>query len=529
MRFQPNTVLAFAALVTTLCRTTCLAQSDQLDPSFSGNGTFTTTLPPGNASAQAILIDPNGKILVGGYAGSNNQLDFGLIRLNPDGTLDPTFSGDGRVRTGFYPGDERSIVASVLSTDSSGYLAIGTGEEYQQNGELAIARYDNTGALASWWGTGGKVTFGYVGDTSIWMEGNAVMQPDGKILMNARMDKWTGNRTILIRMNDDGSLDTTFGVGGIAISTKGIRSYAGSVALQPDGRIVVASSVLHAVDTITLDMLVERYLEDGTLDTTFADSGSFKMQFSPGGDDPRCVRVLSDGRIVVAGLSRFWSYDSQLVIFRLTSDGTLDSTFATDGSYLLDLGLNLDALTDLVVDDLGRLVASGTNEMVGYNNATLLLRLDPDGHPDPTFGTNGLLVHDHGATDDSFKCLALQPDGKIVAAGYSDSNLLVDRFLPNSTVGVAELHPRADALLVYPDPATDHVMVANAGAVGALQRVLLMDTHGIVVQQFAPSDLHFVANGFVLDLPRSLAAGPYIVAVRSTRGVQHATLIKLAD
>lgn len=218
-----------------------------------------------------------------------------------------------------------------------------------------------------------------------------------------------------------GDLDPTFGIGG-KVTTEIPNFYIGgahhfnAMALQADGKIVVAGF------TTGFDFVVARYNSNGSLDTGFGGSGVVVTDVG-GLDVPVTVAARSDGRIVVAGYSYTSTYDSAFALVRYNADGSLDTTFGGDGKVTTDFGPLTDVANGVAFQPDGKLVAAGyaTRDDVSDLDS-VLARYNDDGSLDMSFGGGGAVTTDDVSRTQKIDAIALQSDGRIVAAGFSTSN-----------------------------------------------------------------------------------------------------------
>jgi uncharacterized delta-60 repeat protein len=260
---------------------------------------------------------------------------------------------------------------------------------------------------------------------------------DGKILAagySLNKSTYDEGDLILARYTSDGSLDTTFGVNGLATASFGDGwSDLTDMAVLSDGRIVVVG-MFHTTGGASRQFAVARFCPDGKLDTgancsdltpKFSDDGMVLTQVDAVSNQSyaNAVAIQSDGKIVAGGVSRGSGGNMVLALVRYLDDGSLDSGFGTNGFVTTDVGGFQDELADLAIDDSGRIVAGGfTNDTALGTTKFVLARYDPDGSLDTTFNESGIvttLVGEYSAG----KAVAIQPgDGKIILAGdaYSD-------------------------------------------------------------------------------------------------------------
>ena len=238
----------------------------------------------------------------------------------------------------------------------------------------------------------------------------------------------------VVRYNTDGSLDTSFNGTGKVITSVGSSGSADSVAIQSDGKIVVAGS---SVDGSTSGFALVRYNADGSLDTTFNGTGKV---ITPGGG-ANSVTIQSDGRIIAAGSSGNNS-SAAFTLVRYNADGTVDTSFNGTGKVITSVGNSRSGASDLAIQTDGKIVAAGYSLAESDNWTTTdfaLVRYNPDGSLDTSFGGTGKILIPDSDSSDYANSLAIQPNGKIVVAGHRfiiniSSDFVVVRLNPNGSL-----------------------------------------------------------------------------------------------
>lgn len=270
-----------------------------LDSTFGSGGKVTG----GGTEAESVVIQLDNKILVGGYtigSGLPNNLDFDLVRLNPDGTLDDSFGSGGKVTTDFFGRGDR-IFALALQPDGQ-IVAAGAADRFALTADFALARYKPNGKLDKSFGTGGKLTTNFNLDNE---EALAVaLQPDGKIIAAGRTQATNASFDFAIaRYNSDGTLDSTFGSGGkVTTDFSGGFDIADGAAVQPNGKIIV-SGWSQTGTTGKFDFGLARYKPTGSLDSSFGSGGRVTTDFFGEDDTPFAMTLQFGGKILVAGLA----------------------------------------------------------------------------------------------------------------------------------------------------------------------------------------------------------------------------------
>jgi uncharacterized delta-60 repeat protein len=390
--------------------------SGALDTSFGGDGAVALRagvgLSTGNAHALQVLAD--GRIVVGGTANRVDS-DFVALRYGPGGTLDASFGAGGVAFADFAM--MYDVGEAVAVQPDSKVLMAGFAETPGAY-DFALARFNADGTPDASFGGDGLVTTDFAGGTD-WAYA-LLLLPGGKFLVAGSAERETSAGFdvdfALARYNPDGSLDTSFGSGGkVMTDFAGQADQAMSLALQPDGKIVLAGSAGTGQTPEgypSLDFALARYKPDGTLDRRFDGDGKLTTDFGSGDDVAYDVVALPDGAIVAAGKG---GAPSAFALARYKPNGALDRHFDGDGMVTTSLGGQSDEARALVALPGGGLIAGGST-YDGVGSAFALARYAPNGALDPAFGSGGKVVTelgDYGTIED----LALQPDGKLLAAG----------------------------------------------------------------------------------------------------------------
>ncbi len=394
-----------AATAAALAAGIALGAPADLDRGFGRDGRATIGSGAGGDTAHGIAIQPDGGIVLAGQAGS----DPAAFRLNPDGSPDRGFDGDGSrvvdLGTGYggahgvaVQPDGRIVLAGYVSTGLDG----------------AVLRLNRDGSTDPAFDGDGLATIDSGGAERL--HGVAV-QPDGGIVVTGFTT--VGRDAAVYRLTPAGRLDAGFDGDGARGLDLGDSAIAQGVAVQPDGRIVIAGWTTTGDDT---DAFVARFTGTGLPDPAFG-GGDGVTQIETGADDDvNAVAVQPDGRIVVAGGT---SLNDDATVFRLTAGGALDQTFGVGGIARLAGPGNEHAFA-LALDGDGRILVGGTTE-AGYD--AVVHRLRPDGSRDPSFGNGGTLVYGGGGLE-AAAAVAVQPDGGILLGGddsASDQDVLVVR------------------------------------------------------------------------------------------------------
>jgi uncharacterized delta-60 repeat protein len=328
-----------------------LAAPGALDSNFGSGGIVTTSFGPTSAFGTSVVIQPNGKIVVAGSKYNNNgQIVFALARYNPNGSLDTSFNSTGKVTTPIGSGGADAY--SVAIQDRKIVVA---GEDNNIGGGIthfALARYNPNGSLDSSFNGTGKVTTQIGGGAGA---RSATIDPNGKIIAAGYSFNGNISRFALARYKPNGSLDTSFNSTGKVTTPIGSDAIANSVAIQGNGKIVGAGRWLNGND---YDFALTRYNPNGSLDTSFNSTGKVTTPIGSGSDDHAdSVAIQANGMIVAAGLTFNGTFDD-FALARYNANGSLDTTFDTDGKVTTTIGSDAVA-NSVAIPANGKIVAAG--------------------------------------------------------------------------------------------------------------------------------------------------------------------------
>jgi uncharacterized delta-60 repeat protein len=395
-----------------------------LDPTFGSGGTVLTSNGGNGGSADGVMLQPDGRIVTVGIDESGELL---AVRFDSHGGLDPTFGDGGTAAfasvTGLY------VYAGALQPDGH-ILAAGAQRVPVDGGTTfaaTIARLNQDGTLDDSFGSGGFVRelFGSTQDTIPTL----AVQGDGRILALgwARMQNNTGNTYasqgfIVLRYLPSGERDPSFGNGGKVVTVLGGDDWANGLAIDPDGGDILAAGVSSPptpadAAAMPFDFGLARYAADGGLQIGFGVNGTVTAPVA-GAEYASGVAIQSDGKILTSGRAG----KDEFAVTRFTAKGAPDETFGdadlasvpfpgNPGTYVVPYDIALASDGKILVAGI---VPAPTGDCCAFG----LVRFTPDGKLDPTFGSGGVVVT-HLTINDQMQAMTLQPDGKIILAGYA--------------------------------------------------------------------------------------------------------------
>src|SRR5215471_14524786 len=405
------------------------AAAGDLDPTFGIGGMVTTDINRSTDIANAVAVQADGKLVVVGQTYQNNDYtteDFVVARYNTDGTLDNTFGSRGRVRTDF-PGLAAVPSAVVIQSDGKIVVAGGAFPLFTFAGNFELVRYNSNGSLDTSFGNGGIVTTtfpegSYAFDVALQADGKIIAA--GTVFVDFNPGESSDTDFALARYNQDGTPDATFGNGGqVSTDFLGLEDDAFSVLIQSDGKIVAVGS---ANDPATFyDFAAARYLSNGAIDTTFGVAGKVSTDFGDQNfDRARSAALRPDGRIVAAGFAISQNGGVQnFAVAQYNSNGVLDTGFGTGAMTQIDFGNCCQSAAKVLLQPNGKIITVGGSNGESSEDDFLLARLTPTGALDPTFGAGGKVRTSFGDLNGGANGAVFQPDGKIVAVGFQATGL----------------------------------------------------------------------------------------------------------
>lgn len=460
-----------------------VSTTGMLDASFGAgssdgtpDGVVGLSLGAGNDYAKAMAVQADGKIVVVGNTTTNavgGTSNIMVQRFNSDGSVDASFgvgtadgSPEGTVTVDL--GEASSDVAVAVKIQADGKILVaGTSTPTAGTSNIILVRLSSTGVPDATFGAGfdgvptgvAMMDLGGAGDE---VASALAIQSDLKIVLAGYTTQFGTKDLIIARINEDGTLDRTFGAGTadrtpdgiVALSLSGGDDEANGLVIQSDGKIVVAGTTL-ASDSTT-NAAVARLNTDGSLDTAFGSGtsdgtpeGVVGVSFGTGNDAANAVALQTDGKIVVVGTTTAADNSTNIAVARLNADGTLDTAFGAgasdgtpDGVVGLSLGTGNDVAMSIAVQADGKVLVAGYTVASDASTNAAVARLLPDGKLDTAFGVgttdgtpDGVVAISLGAGNDYAHALALQSDGKILVAGdrtnAGSSDIWVARLLAN--------------------------------------------------------------------------------------------------
>ncbi len=333
-----------------------------IDSTFSNDGIDSVDLNNYLDEARHAALDTLGRIVVTGRSSDLNGNKYvGMVRYNPDGTYDNSFSGDGKVS---HQMSSSLVEPWAILVKGDGKIAV-AGRLYSNSSsnDVFIMQFNDNGTPDNTFGASGLASPGVAGSQSCL---SMVEQPDGKLIVAGNNQTFTGGAFgyLIMRFNSNGTLDSTFNGDGIMVDTLAGINISG-MALLPDGRIIVGGDCSHLPDS---HFALARYLDDGVRDSTFGTSGQVETVIGTGTGSSVItdIRLQADGKILATG---YFSGDALVYLARYNTDGTIDNSFGVNGIIGTGIGTSTNRSNAVLIQPNGKIVLTAWSAVI---NGTLL-------------------------------------------------------------------------------------------------------------------------------------------------------------
>ncbi|MFI5172050.1 MAG: T9SS type A sorting domain-containing protein [Chitinophagales bacterium] len=515
--------LKFTSLIIlALLSNTLVAQEGELDISFSGDGILAINSFFGYSATEArsSVGTPDHKIYIAGqgHNGATNN-DLILLRVLDDGTPDTTFNETGYT-TYNYGGYAYEEVTSVCLQDDGKIIVAGsTYYEDSELDEILFVRFNPDGTIDESFGDAGVVIMDLSSENDIIAD--MLIDETGRIIAIASIGPNSNSYAAIMRLLDDGSFDDTFGTDGITITEIGTEyTFPLSLVVQPDGKYVVGGNENNGDEN---DVLVMRYLNNGTLDDSFGIDGVATNEIS-GSQTIRSIALQSDGKIVGAYIANNYSISA----IRFDTDGNLDATFGDAGAIVVDYsGLGNVFGPDLIVQPDDKIVICSA--LSDFLNVSRLL---PDGDFDTDFAFGGTYLDNLMLSLPYPTDIILQPDGKILVTGDfayigSGSDFMVLRFISGLDITSTDLQSNDESLLIYPNPVGESAIINFQLIEDEQLHIILKDINGNQIQDFGYCNFSKGETEKLLNFNTSIAAGIYFLSFENVISSVNVKIVKL--
>lgn len=499
-------LLALLLIIPTLS----FAQFGVLDNNFDADGIVEIDNGGFSSRGHDVVIQPDGKILVCGWATSGNEPYMFVNRMWPDGSPDNDFGVMGQ-STLAINGNPVQCYAIALQDD--GDIIIVGGAFNIDIGSILIRLKASDGLPDPSFGTNGYIILPDINASPLY---DVAIQEDGKIVAAGIT---TGPQSVkVVRLNLDGTYDNTFSFNGLVftnIGELGDFDWAQGVAIESNGKITIAGSIDHGGGNV--NSILIRYNSDGSLDDSFGINGIVEESLSNTVDKFYNLTIDASGSIYACGFVQDGDYN--MAVAKFNSNGMLDNSFSFDGAVEFDIDGGEDRAWDILLQPDGKILIAGVGEFQG-DDMLAMIRLQLDGTLDNTFGNSGVALTSNGI-DDEWHAVALQDDLKIVAAGYTNNGgtkAIVARYTSGMNVGIGDVDAYIGSTLIYPNPISEQLTVEYELKSSQKVAIELLDMSGKRVALLQP-ETEVLAGEQVksFNLPQ-LESGNYLLQLRTEKG-----------
>ncbi len=445
LHINPKIILCLTILILIFKVNPGSAQ-DFFDDSFGNNGMYTSTVDARDNGFWSLSVQKDNKIIVTGWAYTDEESpsDINIQRLFENGSIDSAFNSSGLFGVG--NGTWEDAYASAIQSD--GKILIGGRYFNGTSWDFIIIRFKEDGSIDSSFNLKGYFTKDFFGrdDRCFSID----IQVDGKIVACGFAENFNWDFAI-IRLNPDGTIDSAFGNNGSKVINIGsYNDVAFSLKVQYDGKIIVCGwSYIFG----SWDFSLVRLNSDGSLDNSFASTGIVTTDYNHLYNTAHSVTVQSDGKYIAAGYTFKPGFpDSDIMLVRYNTDGSVDRTFGNDGILLIDHDSADDFAWVIKTDNYDKILVGGIVTLNGTKNL-FVTRLNSDGSADISFGDRGILVYKIFGYDEEVRDLLIQPDGKILLAGYYSDRKVKKGFVVRLENPYNSINNQPDILLNnFPNP-----------------------------------------------------------------------------
>lgn len=463
-----------------------------VDLTFGSNGIAHTIVGSGGSSGHAMVVQSDNKIVI---AGETSTYQGAVVRLNADGSLDNSFGDGGKVLVPQI-GNRDYLFDVVVQSDGK---IVATGYSSRLTGyDIILVRLNVDGTLDETFSNDGIAVFDF--DSNVDIAEAISIQSDGKYVLGG----YSAYEFTVVRVNTDGTLDPSFGTGGITKTHFGIDNSSSifDIAIQSDGKIVAVGIT---VDTVNYNMFaVARYNTDGTADSTFGIDGKKSFHIGAKHDFLTSVCIQGDGKILLGGhtyLTYGPKYD--IAVVRLLNDGSMDNTFGINGVGKARIVNGANYVNEMLVQPDGKIVVAGyTVKEIEYEVG--VARFESNGSLDDSFTPTGTMHTSALDLEDYGEAVALQSNGAIIVAGRAyngdvTSEIIALRYAVDM-VGIEETKTIGNVLSIFPNPANNVLKIETKSTCN----IDILDVSGKVV-------FSTVSDSQVLVDVSKLSSGFYFV------------------
>lgn len=499
-------------------------QAGVLDQTFSGDGKVITAVGTGDDQAYGIASQPNGKLVVVGTSENGASTDFAIVRYNADGSLDNSFSGDGKLLLDIAGGNDEARAVVILSNGMilvSGFASVGNSIDF------AIVLLSSDGKLVNTFSSDGKATIDFSGTDDYCY---SMLVFNDKIYLAGSTITNSQEEFAVAVLSLNGLLDTSFdGDGKASIDIGAGPDFGRAIAIQDDGKLVLTG---YTGSDFNNDFATVRLLTAGKLDPSFGQDGKIITDIGPNWERAFSVAIQKDQKVVVSGFT-FYNTGNDFALVRFLPDGSLDKSFSMDGILVQAIGTRFDEGYAMALQADGKILVTGEAAQPSTDADFGLARFTDAGILDKTFSGDGSVITPMGnlMSEDIAYAIALQKDGKIVIAGEAENGMNLDFAVARYTSGLVINTEQSVSILenarIYPNPVADYFLLNFNLKEDKRLSIELIDSEGKKRQSFFTNyQLVPGAHTLTCKLNRDLMSGTFYVVISTGNQSQILEFVK---
>ncbi len=484
------------------------------DASFGINGAAMTDVSGFSDDITSVIVQQDGQVVMSGSAqytdpdGGNSVLIPIACRFSATGVADTSFNSKMLVELTAAT-FANSYFTDVLQDASGKLLFFGS-----RKSDFFIVRVLPDGTIDDAFAENGKSVIDLTGTYDL--AHGFIQQSDEKMVCVGQTMVGNILKPVILRFLADGTLDATFGTAAGYTIIPNIANFGNFVDVmqQPaDGKYVAGGYYMDPVTDLNWFYLA-RFNNNGTIDSTFDNDGIVTLDFGAGTNQFLTkIALQDDGKILASG--KVYTLSSSACVARFNADGSLDATFEGGGKQMFAWGTTSSSASAVLVQSDGKIVLTGYASNQSSDESFVMMRLLESGVADNTFGSSGIAENNFGNNAAIATCSALQPDGKLLAAGYNGQDALVARY-SGLFIGINSITTDELSFRVFPNPATDAAFLSGDLTSASTVVVTLCDATGKSVTTLFNDALSKGKQSIRLTIPAEVNGGLYFCRVQST-------------
>ncbi len=516
-----KTIITILSLITITHTAQVMAQFGTLDVTFDSDGIQTLDINSSSDYITDMAIQTDGKIISAGFSYINAEPLFVVARHMTDGSIDTSFGVNGITIIDFDVDTVNLNECTSVAIQPDGKIVLAGFAYMQTNDDFALARLNTDGTLDISFDGDGKRTI-HAGFSAAY---NAiydiVIDANEKIVFAGYIKDMVNDDDFAIgRLNSDGSTDSTFGNSGITqVDFNTHDDRASGLIILNDNRIAVCGKT-DGFPNVDFGLVL--LSASGNLDNSFDADGKLLTDFGSNSDEAKGIAQQQDGKLVVSGSYTNFSFD--FCVARYNLDGALDNSFSSDGKVITDVSPTSTDDGDeggIIIQPDGKILLSGF-VCTSFFSDFGLIRYNSDGSLDSTFGNSGKVITDLGSLSDYGYAMAIQPDLKILVGGsYDSGSNAIDFAIARYDVGLIGLHENGFVVKaeLYPNPVVENAILKYQLLNKTHITIEIIDMNGTIVEIIADKVLKEPGEYLqTISIPKSITSGNYCIIISSKNG-----------